>query len=129
MNVASLKDFSARLRKLPQVVANKVAAAAAPALTDVAMSTFNASQNAYGESWVPGAEGQTITLNQSGTLAKHISYVAIGSKLRVALGVPYAKYQVGRRPVFPKQGDPLPQAYAAVLESTTARVIYEELGQ
>ena len=129
MNVTSLKDFSAKLRRLPQVVSLKVAEEAAPALTEAARATFDASENAYGESWVPGAEGQTVTLKKSGSLAKFIKYVAIGTKLRVALGVAYAKYQLGRRPIFPTQGAPLPASYSKVLEETAAAVIRRELGQ
>lgn len=126
--VTSLQDFSKKLRELPRTVAIKVAAAAAPALTNAAKATFASSQNAFGEDWVPGAEGQTVTLKESGTLASTIQYVAVGTKIRVALGTRYAKYQVGKRPIFPRQGDPLPEAYRDALESTTKAVLQQELG-
>lgn len=128
MNVSSLTNFSAKLRSLPRVVAIKVAEAAAPALTAAAAATFNASSDAFGGSWMPGEKGQTVTLQKSGSLARTIRYVAIGTKLRVQLGVAYAKYQIGRRPIFPKQGDALPTTYVQALTATTARVIREELG-
>ncbi len=125
----SLKNFSASLRALPTVLAQKVATAAAPALTAVALSTFNAGENAYGVAWDPGADGQKITLRQSGGLASGIHYVAIGTKLRVKLAVPYAKYQLGRRPAFPAQGAPLPTAYIAALRTSANATIAAELGR
>ncbi len=127
-DLSSLKNFSAALGRLPRVVAQKVALAAAPALTDVARETFEAGENAYGLTWAPGSHGQHVTLRKSGTLSKGIHYVAIGTKLRVALATSYAKFQLGKRPVFPRQGAPLPTAYVEALKATTAKVIAEEMG-
>lgn len=123
----SLADFSKKLAALSRVVAIKVAAAAAPALTEAARATFNAGEDAFGASWAPGADGASVTLKKSGALASGITYVAIGTKLRVKLGVGYAKYQLGKRPAFPRQGDPLPASYTAALASATARVITAEV--
>lgn len=128
-NLESLRAFSKSLRRVPVVVAHKVATASAPAITSAATATFEASANAYGVSWLPGADGRRITLKKSGALAKFIRYVAIGSKLRVSLGVPYAKFQIGRRPIFPPQGAPLPAAYVRTLQQTASDVIRAELGR
>src|SRR5271170_1529816 len=100
----TLAQFSSDLRRLPRVVAHRVAEAAAPVVTTLAKASFAASETPYGVPWAPGEEGQRVTLQKSGDLAKYIRYVAIGAMLRVALGVRYAKYQVGKRPVFPTQG-------------------------
>lgn len=70
--------------------------------------------------WVPAVDGRPVTLRKTGALAKFVYYVAIGAKLRVALGVGYAKYQIGKRPVFPRQGGVLPAAYVRTLEQVTA---------
>lgn len=127
MGPTSLKKFAEDLRRLPRVVAQKVAERAAPALTSLAQRTFDASENAYGEAWVPGKGGKRVTLRRSGSLFKFIRYVALGTKLRVALGVPYAKYQVGKRPIFPRQDSELPEEYAATLARTAVQVVKEEL--
>jgi hypothetical protein len=129
VSIASLNKFQQDLRRLPTVVAQKVAAAAAPVLTQLTQATFNSSEDAYGNSWAPGSEGQKITLKKSGSLFSKIHYVAIGTKLRVALGVKYAKYQVGRRPVTPRQGSPLPVAYSEALARAAVAVCKAELGQ
>jgi hypothetical protein len=114
---------------MSRVVAQKVAEQAAPVLTDAMISTFNQSTDAYGVGWVPGEDGQKITLRKSGALAKQLRYVAIGTRLRVALGVKYAKYQIGRRPVLPRQSAGLPAPYVQLLKETIVRVCKEELGQ
>jgi len=127
--VKSLSQFSADLRRLPRVVAQQVAAAAAPAITALAERTFNSSEDPYGNTWTPGADGRKVTLRKSGALFSKIRYVAIGTKLRVALGVAYAKYQIGKRPVFPKQGAGLPADYARTLQRVAVDVVRKELGQ
>jgi hypothetical protein len=126
-SVDSIKKFEASLRRMPTVVAQKVAEAAAPVLTRLAQETFSSGENAYGSSWVIRKDGTRATLRQSGSLASKIQYVAIGTRLRVALGVSYAKYVVGKRPVTPRQGAPLPVAYASALSRLAAEVCAREM--
>ena len=38
----------------------------------------------------------------------------------VGLGQDYAKYQIGKRPVYPKQGGLLPRKYSDALEALVA---------
>ncbi len=124
-----MKAFAASLRELPIVVAQKVATAVAPALTEAARATFDAGETAYGDTWTIRQDGSRATLKQSGALASKVHYVAIGTKVRVALGTSYAKYVLGKRPALPRQGAALPAAYVKALTETTARVIREELGR
>lgn len=123
----SLAKFSADLRRLPRVVAQRVAEESAKKISALARTTFDASEDAYGVPWVPGADGGKVTLYRSGQLARRVHYVAIGTKLRVALGVPYAKYQIGKRPVFPRQGGALPIEYVRTLQRTAADVVRTEM--
>jgi hypothetical protein len=124
----SLSQFANDLRRLPTVLAHKVAAEAAPVITALAKESFDGSQTPYGVPWAPGAEGQKVTLHKSGALEGQIQYVAIGTKLRVALGVRYAKYQIGKRPVFPRQSAQLPANYVRALERLAVRVVRQETG-
>ena len=126
-STANLKKFAASLRELPLVVGHRVAKAAAPILTSLVLETSSASEDAYGVGWTPGESGQVVTLRKSGALLDGVRYVAIGQKLRLALTTRYAKYQVGRRPVTPRQGEALPPAYARALDTTARRVIREAL--
>ena len=127
--LASLAKFQNDLRKLPRTVAIEVAAASADVLTELAQSTFGDSEDAYGNSWAPGAEGQKVTLEKTGAIRRSIRYVATGTRLRVALGTKYAKYQVGKRPVTPRQGAALPVAYSQALARAAADVIKRSIGR
>lgn len=120
--LSSLKEFSARLRTFPRVVAIETAKRAAPALTAALRSSFAAGEDAYGVAWAPSNDGARVTLRKSGDLEKTLAFVAIGTKLRVKLSVPYAKYQVGKRPITPSQGAPLPPAYREALVSAVNAV-------
>ena len=124
----SLKEFSASLRRLPKVVAIRVAEEAAPEISKLAKGSFDASEDPYGVPWSPGAQGQRITLRKTGALERKVIYAAIGTKIRVALGVVYAKYQIGKRPVFPRQTAGLPLDYVQTLQRTAVRVVRRELG-
>lgn len=126
-STAGLRAFAASLRRLPMVVAIKVAKRAAPALTEAAQASFAAGESPYGDGWEPGADGRRVTLRKTGALASGVRYVAIGTRIRLALTTAYAKYQVVRRPVTPPNGGPLPEAYADALARATAEVIREEL--
>lgn len=125
----SLRQFSEDLRRLPRVVAIRVAEESAPVITELAKQTFDSSETPYGDSWKLSKEGKRVTLHKSGDLSRYVKYVAIGTRLRVALGVRYAKYQIGRRPVFPRQAGDLPPAYVEALKRTAVRVCKEELGR
>ena len=129
LNVSSLKKFSENLRGLSRTLAVKVAATAADEITSLARDTFSQSADPYGVPWTPGFDGRDVTLRKSGALLSTIRYVAIGTKLRVALGVAYAKYQIGRRPVFPTQGGLLPKSYSATLERVTREVCAAALAE
>lgn len=125
--ISSLGSFSSKLRKLPVVLGQKVARAAAPALTDVANGTFAAGEDAYGGTWEPLKDGSKATLNKTGGIKRGVYYVAIGTLLRVRLAVPYAKYQVGKRPVFPTQGSALPTSYVNALSRIASEIIAGEV--
>lgn len=125
----SLRQFSDDLKRLPKVVAFKVAERAAPVITALAKETFDASETPEGKSWAPGKKGQTITLRKTGALQRWIKYVAIGSRIRVSLGVAYAKYQIGKRPVFPRQAGDLPESYQRALQRIAVQVVKEEMGR
>jgi len=127
--IESLSRLQSSLRKMgSRIVANRVAKACAPVLTALVAETFDTSEDAYGNAWSPGAEGQKITLRQSGRLAAGLVYTAIGTVIRLKLAAPYAKYQVGRRPVAPTQGGKLPVAYSEALARVAVDVCREEMG-
>lgn len=127
-DIGTLTRFSASLRRLPTVVAQKVAEAAAPAITDLAKKTFAAGEDAYGNTWAPKADGTPATLRDTDKLFDGTKYVAIGTKLRVKLVDPDYRYVIGRRPIFPTQGGALPVEYVRTLARISVEVCRAELG-
>lgn len=127
--IASMAKFEADLRRLPTSVAIEAARLAAPKLTALVKEGFAQSETPYGVGWLPGADGQKVTLRKSGSLEKQTVYTAVGTKIRLRLGVSYAKYQVGRRPVAPQRGGALPAAYSAALADAAVEAVKRGLGR
>jgi hypothetical protein len=128
-DLSKLRALERAIKKLPTKVSFKVAERSASVITDMARETFNAGQNAYGDVWKPGADGRTITLRKSGRLADDVRYMAVGTRLRAVLGPKYAVYQIGRRPIFPRNGATLPFAYIEKLKSEAESVIADEFAR
>lgn len=126
-DLSKLRGLEKSVRELPRVVGQKVAAASANTITALARATFSAGENAFGDTWEPGADGRPVTLRKSGLLSQ-FSYVAIGTRLRAQLGPKYARYQVGRRPILPRSGARLPIAYVGALRAKANEVIRASLG-
>lgn len=119
-DVASLDVLRKRLSADPQVLAHKVAAAAVGAINAEAQRSFDAGEAPSGFAWPESkVTGAHVSLVRSGALRRQVRYSAEGSQIRCVLGVRYAKYQVGKRPVFPRRGAKLPDAYRDAI----ARVI------
>jgi hypothetical protein len=128
-DLSSLRKFSANLRTLPRVVAQKVAASAAPDLSADTRRTFSAGEDPYGNSWAPGANGQKITLVASGALMRALAYTSTGTIIRLRTLPTYAKFQIGKRRVAPAQGAALPSTFRTVLSNASNAVIRAELGR
>jgi hypothetical protein len=126
-DISKLRALEKSLRELPTTVAFRVAEASAATITRLARGTFDAGQNPYGDDWDLGKEGEQVRLRRTGRLAGDVEYVATGTKLRARLGPKYAIYQVGRRPVFPRNGSRLPVAYVNALKAKAAEIIESEL--
>ena len=120
----SLRKFSERLRRgFGRGLSHMVAERAAPAITAAARATYDAGTDPYGTPWAPGADGKAVDLKESGAMYRLLAYVPIGEKLRVALTTKYAKYQIGKRQVFPTQDGPLPLSYEKALEDATTQTL------
>lgn len=125
-DLRSIRKLSESIRTMPFWLARAVARNAAAAITKEAQASYDSGQDPYGVDWAPSAEGDRVDLNESGAMRSFVEYVAVGSKMRMVLGVPYAKYQVGKRPIGPRQGAPLPKNYIAALERAIDKSVREE---
>jgi hypothetical protein len=125
--IRSLAHLSEILRTKPRAVAQEVTRRVAPAITQLARETYNASEDAYGNPWVPGVDGKPVDLYDSGDMFKTLFYVPEGTKVRVRLSVSYAKYQIGKRHIFPTQGGLLPASYSAEISRIAVDVIRKDM--
>lgn len=125
-DIGKIRKLEQAIRALPSTrLAHKVAAASAGVLTDLVRETFRRGENAYGDLWEPGARGQRVTLHKSGLFEKSVGFTSVGTRIRGLLTARYAKYQVGRRQVFPRKR--LPVAYVDVIGKKAATIIRDEL--
>ncbi len=117
----TLTKLSEQLRGLSRELGHKIAAESADEITRLARETFDAGQDADGIPWRESSvDGRKVDLRETDALRDGLSYKAIGLKLRAALGVGYAKYQVGKRPVFPRGA--LPPRYVRALSEISRRL-------
>lgn len=123
-DVSKLSRLASSLRAMPTKVAQRIAEQVAPKLTELARETFDAGETPYGDKWLPGVDGRSVTLRKSGGLANGIRFVAVGTRVRAVLGVRYAKYQVGRRKVLPSS---LPVAWRAAIDAIAQKEISRAL--
>lgn len=118
MSTETIRRFGRKLEELPVLLAQNVATASAEKISELGRQTFEQGQDAYGTPWAPGADGKPVDLEESGALKARLSYKATGRKIRSELGVNYAKFQIGKRNVYPRDGA-LPPAYVETLTETT----------
>jgi hypothetical protein len=126
-NLGSIRALHRNMSELPRVIGAKVALAVVDKLEQLARETAASSQNAYGDPWKPGHDGEEVTLRRSGALLGGMRFAAFGTLIRSVLGAAHTKYQVGARPVLPRGR--LPRSYDAVLKKTIARVAEAELAR
>lgn len=107
-----VRKLSQLARSLPSTaVSQRVAARAAPALSELALAAFDAGESPYGDKWPPGRDGRSVDLRESDALRGSLRAVATGTKLRFAMSVRYAKYQIGKRRILPAGGQGIPYSW------------------
>lgn len=107
------------LRDLPVLAAQRVAAAVAPRLTALAAASYDGGLTVYGDARPVGVQGNALDLVQSGSTRGHVRFVAVGTRVRAALGTRYAKYLIGKYRILP-MGRP-PAAWTTEIDRTVAR--------
>jgi hypothetical protein len=122
-NPQRLRDLGRNLGDLPQVARNRIASRVAPAITELALASFDRGETPFGDAWSLGYDGRDVDLVRSGAMRGTLRFVAIGSRVRCVIGVKWAKFQVGRRRVLPAPGQTMPASWRDV----AARISREEI--
>lgn len=117
-DVRQLSDLKRRLTALPRTMAVDVANRAAPKLTTLTHSAFDAGRSVYGDPRPAGAKGQALTLRNTGAVAGRMQFVALGTTVRCDLGSSYAKFLIGKYGILPNGF--LPADWSAALRDLAA---------
>lgn len=128
-NPQKLRDIGKNIAGLGQVVKNKIAARVAPAITELALASFDRGETPFGDAWPPGHDGRDVDLVESGAMRGTLRFVAIGGRVRCVMGVKWAKYQVGKRKVLPAPGQTMPGPWRDVAGRISREEITLALGK
>jgi hypothetical protein len=97
--------LKAALKRMPVSLANDVAQASAPGLTQRTANAYDGGRTVYGEARPAGVNGP-LTLEETGATRSHVRFVANGRVVRCVLPTPYAKYLVGKYKILPNGAMP-----------------------
>lgn len=125
---SQLKRLSKTLKSLGTStrLAQKVAAGVAPDLTGRARASFEGGQTAYDTVRPPGKSG-AVSLRKTGKLFSTLLFVAIGTRVRAVLGVPYARYLL-KFGILPRGGSKLPSAWVQAIKERAGAEIQKAIG-
>jgi hypothetical protein len=112
---ASLDDIRNRIKTIGVRAAIETAARGADSLTTQALSDFDSGRNAYGDPRPLGTRGP-VTLVRTGRLRGLFGFASSGTRLRVVLNTPYAKYMVGRFGILPAGRSAIPARWRDLLQ-------------
>lgn len=104
MSLAEIAALARKLRAVPETVARKTAAAAAPELTDLVRGTVEAGTDAYGTKWQPLKSGRAFTAS-----ASRFRFFALR-------GLLWLRYRLSKRPIGPQPAQGLPDPYLEALD-------------
>jgi len=100
----------------------RIANLGAKSLTEIARKDYLAGRNVYGEARVLGENGNALTLIKSGDTLRDLQFEAKGTRIRVVLGTPYAKYLVGKYRILPVgSGGELPTMWRGAIKIIVLR--------
>lgn len=122
----TIKNLNRKLQSIGPKTAAYVAQEVAPLLSAEGLRTFDQQTAPSGWKWPPGKKPGDGDLVRDGSLRRFVRYRAYGSKVAVRIGVSYAIYQIGKRPVYPFQTLRLTPAYEKAIIDTFTRLLGEE---
>lgn len=120
----SLQSLKRALTKLPITSVARIAARAAPAMTELAASAYDAGKTVYGSARPRGVAGE-LDLVKTGASRRAMRFNATGRDIRTAQLPRYTRYLIGKYDVLPN--GPLPLAWRERLREIAAAVLYDEI--
>jgi len=100
-NVNDLRKLTQRLKKAPVELARAVAAQAAPPLTTLSQSAYDAGQTVYGNPRPLGKDGKPLDLVRTGATRSYMKFVTTGTIIRCRIGPDYSRFLIGKYRILP----------------------------
>ncbi len=100
-NPRDLRALAKSLRQSPRVLAQNVAAKAAPVISSLAQAAYDSGSTVYDEPRPLGVAGQQLDLVVSGKVRGALGFSAVGTIVRCVLGPRYSRFLVGKYRILP----------------------------
>ncbi len=124
-DLRTLAALKRTLRKLPITASARIATRAAPEMTKLAETDYDAGQTAYGRARPLSVDGKPLDLERTGATRQALSFIAVGTTTRLTTLPRYAKYLISSYSILPN--GPLPASWREMLTSIAAQVLYSEI--
>jgi hypothetical protein len=121
----SINSLKRALKMIPVTSVARIAARAAPAMSELAQDAHASGKTVYDRPRPRGVDGQALDLERTGATKRALSFIATGRDIRTTLLPRYAKYLIGKYDILPN--GPLPQAWRDRLRDVAARVLHDEI--
>jgi hypothetical protein len=121
----SIQSLKRALAKSAITSVTRIAARAAPAMSELAGAAYDSGRTAYGTPRPRGVDGKALTLERTGATRAAMNFIATGRDIRTAPLPRYTKYLIGKYDVLPN--GPLPVAWRERLREIAASVLYDEI--
>ncbi len=124
-NPRTLAALKRAIKAMPATTAARIAARSAPAMTRLALGSFDSGQTAYDTARPRSVDGKPLSLEKSGAFRRAISFVATGRDIRLTRLPEYGGYLIGKYRALPN--GPLPVAWRDQMTEIAAQVLHDQI--
>lgn len=121
----SLNSLKRALKSLPITATARIAARAAPEMSELAGGAYDGGKTVYGRPRPRSVDGKELTLERTGASRRAMRFSATGRDIRTAVLPRYTRYLIGKYDVLPN--GPLPLSWRERLREIASRVLYDEI--
>lgn len=121
----SLRSLKRALTKIPITATARIAARAAPEMSELAGTAYDSGKTVYGRPRPRSVDGRALTLERTGASRRAMQFSATGRDIRTAPLPRYTRYLIGKYDVLPN--GPLPLEWRERLREIAARVLLGEI--
>lgn len=130
VDAAALRSINAlkrALKSLPVTSVARIAARAAPAMSELAQGAHATGKTVYDRPRPRGVDGDPLSLERTGATKSALQFVATGRDIRTVKLPRYAKYLIGKYGLLPGGKGALPPAWRDRLREIAAHVLHDEI--